>query len=183
MKVFQTFSIMTSSVHNLSMSRRWTSGSRKSHGDNRVISADRPRFGLSYTLWSWASRACLWPWKYKNLQCAGHMYELANVDHRASRQVLQKNDSKRAERPHKWWLRNFMYCVLTSPCNVVCLISLCLWATSQRSCPSYLNTGMPFAFCTSPIIFRIFLSSYGKVEDVEVITSGGSTMDLFVKNQ
>lgn len=139
MKVFQTFSIMTSSVHNLSMSRRWTSGSRKNNGDNRVISADRPRFGLSYTVWSWASRACLWPWKYKNLQCAGYMYELTNADHRAGRQVSQKNDSKRAEWPYKWWLRNFMYCVLTSPCNVVCLISLCLWARSQRSSPSYLN--------------------------------------------
>ena len=44
------------------------------------MSRDLSRLGLSYTLRPWISRACLCPWKYRNLQCAKHVYELTNVN-------------------------------------------------------------------------------------------------------
>jgi hypothetical protein len=70
MKLFQDLSIMTSSVHSFSISMRWTSGAKKSNGDRNETRTDLLRFGVAYTVSSESSRACLCPWKYRNLQCA-----------------------------------------------------------------------------------------------------------------
>jgi len=69
-----------------------------------------------------------------------------------------------------------MYCVLTSPGSVVRFATLCLCATCQRSLCSLQDTGILLAFWTSLIIFCIVSSSYGKVEDFDVKTSGASMM-------
>jgi hypothetical protein len=46
MELSQAVSIITSSVHNFFISRRWTSGAKKSSGDRHVMSSDLSHFGL-----------------------------------------------------------------------------------------------------------------------------------------
>jgi hypothetical protein len=71
-----------------------------------------------------------------------------------------------------------MYCVLTSSSSVVRFTALCLCATCQRTRSSLQDTGVLLAFWTSLIIFCIVSSSYGKVEDFDVKTSGASIMGV-----
>ena len=60
---------------------------------------------------------------------------------------------------------------LTNPSSIVCQTARCRWAT--KSAIPFLpeHNGVPLAACTSWIILRIVSSSYGRVEDFEVMKS------------
>jgi hypothetical protein len=61
--------------------------------------------------------------------------------------------------------------VLTSPSGIVRLTTICLCVTNVSDPVGFRHTDVLLAFCASLIILYIVSTSYGKVEDLEVITS------------